>query len=76
MFIFYELFLMFSFAFFRWIKFCSCCFRQVFFHLGVKKVVAGRVKRSCFDGNLFGQTQHWSFYRGGCLNRSHCNALS
>ena len=34
----------FFFAFFRWIKFCSCCFMQVYFHLGVKKVVAGRVR--------------------------------
>ena len=33
------------FAFLRWIKFCSCCFRQVFFHLGVKKVVAIRVRQ-------------------------------
>ena len=36
-FIFYALFLMFFFTFLHWIKFCSCCFRRVFFHLGVKK---------------------------------------
>ena len=44
-FIFYALFLVF-FAFLRWIKFCSCCFRQGFFFILVsKKVVAGRVRQ-------------------------------
>ena len=36
----------FFFAFLCWIKLCSCCFRQVFFHLEVKKVVAGRVRQA------------------------------
>ena len=31
------------FPFLCWVKFCSSCFRQVFFHLGNKKVVAGRI---------------------------------
>ena len=33
------------FAFLCWIKFCSCCFRQVFFIWESKKVVAGHVKK-------------------------------
>ena len=33
------------FTFLRWIKFCSC-FRQIFFHLGVKKkLVPGYVRQ-------------------------------
>ena len=35
-----DLFLMHSFPFFRWIKFYSGSYRQIFFHLGDKKVVA------------------------------------
>ena len=37
MFIFYALLPYISFPFFRTVKFCSGCFRQVFFHLGDKK---------------------------------------
>ena len=33
------------FPFLRWVKFCSDCFRQSFFHLGDKKVVAGCVRQ-------------------------------
>ena len=33
------------FAFFCWIKFCSYCFRRVFFIWESKKVVAGRVRQ-------------------------------
>ena len=43
------------FAFLPWIKFCSYSFRQVFFYFGVKKVVAGRVKKQRYDGNLLGR---------------------
>ena len=64
------------FAFLCWIKFCSCCFRQVFFIWESKKVVAGHFKKQLFDRDLLGWTQHWLFYKGGCLNRFHCNALS
>ena len=34
-----------SFAFLCWIKFFSGCFRQAFFHLGDKKVIAGCVEK-------------------------------
>ena len=33
------------YAFLRWIKFCSGCFRQLFFIWGTKKEVAGRVRQ-------------------------------
>ena len=31
--------------FLHWIYFCSGCFRQFFFHLGTKKVVASRFRQ-------------------------------
>ena len=33
------------FPFLHWIKFCSGCFRQAFFHLGNKRMVAGCVRQ-------------------------------
>ena len=36
---------MYCFPFLRWIIFCSGCFRQIFFHLGDKKVVADCVRQ-------------------------------
>ena len=45
-FLFVCLFVCLFFAFLCWIKLCSCCFRQGFFHLEVKKVVAGRVRQA------------------------------
>ena len=53
----------------RWKKFCSGCFRQVFFHLRDKKVVAGRVKQvdvlyssNCMGTGLCGRSM-------SCLRR-------
>ena len=45
-----------SFPFLRWIKFRSGCFRQVFFHLGDKKVVTGRVRQAVvlYSNNCMG----------------------
>ena len=43
------------FPFFHWIKFCSGCFRQVFFHLG-DIIVAGRVRQAVvlYSNNCMG----------------------
>ena len=41
-----KILLCFCFLFFRWVMFCSGCFRQVFFFIWeTKKVVAGRVRQ-------------------------------
>ena len=68
MFIFYALLPYVCFSFLCWVKFCSGCFRQVFFIWETKKVVAGRVRqvvvlcsKDCM-GDLLGRTQHWSSY--------------
>ena len=72
-----------SFTFLHWVKFCSGCFRQVFFQLGGKKVVAGHVRQVvvlfsndcmgiCLAGLCNGHLDEWSSYRGGHLNRFDC----
>ena len=50
MFVFYALLPYAYYSFLQWVKFCSGCFRQVFFIWDIKKVVAGHM----FDW--------WSFY--------------
>ena len=61
-----------------WIKFCSGSFRQVFFHLGGKKVVTGRVGQVVvlYSNNFMGiglgrlsigLLDEWLSYRGRCL---------
>ena len=72
MFVFYALLPYAYYSFLQWVKFCSGCFRQVFFIWDIKKVVAGHM----FDwwsfytvtiyGNLLGQTQRWSYWTSGC----------
>ena len=64
----------------------SGCYRQAYFHMGDKKMVAGLVRRvailhsnDCTGIHLGGLSighLKWSSYRGGCLNRFYCNALS
>ena len=44
MFIFCALLPYVYFPFLCWVKFCSGCFRQILFHLGDKRLVAGRVR--------------------------------
>ena len=60
----------------------SGCYRQAYFHCGrQKKVVAGWVRQGddCTGIHLGGLSSghlKWSSYRGGCLNRFYCSALS
>ena len=82
---FYVLLLYVCFPFFRWVKFCSGCFRQVFFIWDTKKVVAGRVRQVVVlysnDCNVWEFVwaesvlvvlDEWSSYKSGRLNRFDC----
>ena len=69
------------FPFRRWIKFCSGCFRQVFFfHLEDKKVVAGYIWQYSVTivwGLAWADSasvllDESSFYRVICINRFDC----
>ena len=75
------------FPFLCWIKFCSGCFRQVFFHLGDKKkwllVVLGRLlsytvmfvwELAQADSALV-ILDEWLSYRGGRFSRFDCTFL-
>ena len=77
----YALLLYVCFLFLRWVKFCSGCYRQVFFHLGDKKKwsLVALVRWSSYavmivwefawaDSALVNLGE-WSSYRGGRLNR-------
>ena len=74
-----------SFPYFRWIKFCSGCFRQVFFFIwGPKRVVAGRVRQVfvLYSNDWVGiglgglsivVLGEWSSYKGGRRSRFDCS---
>ena len=74
--------LIFLFHFFWRAKFCSGCFRQVFFILETKKVVTGCVRlvvvlcSNDFVGICLGRLSvghlRWALSWGGCLNRFDC----
>ena len=77
------LFFMHSFPFFRWIKFCSGCFKQVFFLLGDKKWLLVALDRwSSYTVMIVWELAwadsalvvlgEWSTYRGGHMSRFDC----
>ena len=72
------------FPFLCWVKFCSGCFRQVFFHLENKKkwlfVALGKwssytvtiVWKFAWADSALVVLDDWSFFRGYRLNRFDC----
>ena len=83
-----HLFFMHCFPFLRWIKLCSACFRQVFFHLEDKrKWSLVRLDRwLCYRVTIVWELawvdsvlvalDKWSSYRGGHISRFDCTLNS
>ena len=85
MFIFCALLPYVYFQFLGWVKFCTGCFRQVFFSFGRQEkwslVVLDRwlsytatiVWEFAWADSALVVLHEWSFYRGSPLNRFDCN---
>ena len=81
MFIFYTLFYAYvCFPFLHRVKFCSGCFRQVFFHLVTSDRCSSFTVTIAWEFALADPAlvdlDDWSSYRGGCLNRFDCSCVS